>query len=352
MEAVDRLPLSTRRILAIRLRRLGDTLLTTPVLRALRVALPAAEIDVLVQPEFDAALRGNAHIDRLVPAHGGLRAWVEWAAACRRRRYDAVFDLQASSRTAAWAFATLAPVRVGWRKRWVRDAFYTHLVDGWDDPVYFARKALRVAAAVGVPAADGVRLALPVTDDDRVWAAGVMAGARLRSERPVVAMSVVAKAPRKRWPDRYFAALADELAERDRAQVVLTNGPGQIEQVRGVVEKMRSAPALWDYGPTTLAQLGALYELCDLWIGNDGGPKHIAAAVGCPTVTVIKRGDHLVWVDSDDPRQAALFPAAPADPQDLAAVRVDAVVEAAHALLDRRAHPRPLSRDSAGGGIG
>lgn len=340
MTALVSLPPSTRRILVIRLRRLGDTLLVTPALRALRAALPAAEIDVLVQPEFDAALRGNPNVAQLVAAHRGVRAWVRWARQCRLRRYDVVLDLQASSRTAALALGTGAPVRVGWRKRWVRDVFYTHLVEGWDEPVYFARKALRVVEAAGVAPVDGVRLDLAVTDADRAWAAGVVAGAKLRPARPVVAVSVVAKAPRKQWPGEGCAALADELIERDGAQVVFTNGPGQIEQVRAIVAQMRHAPALWDYGATTLSQLGALYECCDLWVGNDGGPKHVATAVGCPTVTVIKRGDHLVWIDADDPDQVALFPAAPAGEQDLAAVSVETVAAAARALLDGRARRR------------
>jgi len=333
MSPLVRLPPSVRRILVIRLRRLGDTLLVTPVLRALRGAYPEAEIDVLVQPEFDAALRGNPHVHGLVAARSGARAWVEWARACRQRPYDAVLDLQASSRTTMFALGTRAPVRVGWRKRWIRDVAYTHLVDGWDDAIYFARKAMRVAEAVGAPAVDGMQLDLAVTGADRAWAAGVVAGAKLQPGRPVVAVSVVAKAPRKQWPGPCCAALADELIERDGAQVMFTNGPGQIEQVRAIVGQMRHVPALWDYGPTTLTQLGALYERCTLWVGNDGGPKHLATAVRCPTVTVIKRGDHLVWVDAEDPQQVALFPAAPADPQDLGAVAVETVVEAARRLL-------------------
>jgi ADP-heptose:LPS heptosyltransferase len=152
----------------------------------------------------------------------------------------------------------------------------------------------------------------------------------------VVAVSVVAKAPRKQWPGPYCAALADELTERAGAQVVFTNGPGQIEQVRAIVGQMRYPPALWDYGPTTLTQLGALDERCDVWVGNDGGPKHVATAVGCPTVTVIKRGDHLVWVDGEDPEQVALFPSAPADAQDLRAVPVETVADAVRGLVARR----------------
>jgi ADP-heptose:LPS heptosyltransferase len=65
-------------------------------------------------------------------------------------------------------------------------------------------------------------------------------------------------------------------------------------------------PAVWQYGSTTVHELAALYQRCALWLGNDGGPKHLATAVGTPTVTVYRRKLGSVWSDPHDPRQIAI----------------------------------------------
>src|SRR5690606_7346505 len=70
-----------------------------------------------------------------------------------------------------------------------------------------------------------------------------------------------------------------------------------LDQVRDVAERMRHPP-VWRYGPTTIEEAGALVERCVFWTGNDGGAKHIAAAVGSPTLTVIRWRIGPVWTDA------------------------------------------------------
>jgi heptosyltransferase-3 len=293
------------RILVIRLRRLGDTLLTTPAIRAIRKAYPQCQLDVAVAAGFESALHANPDIDRVLVVRRGRRA-VAPLLAVSRARYDMVLDVQSSMRSALLALVSRAPMRVGWRKHRVRDQVYTHLVSGWDERAYFARKMLRAAAAIGVPPSADVRPQLAVREADQEHAAKLCAAVEMTARHPVVALSVVANAPSKQWPPERFAALADQLVETHFAQVILTHGPGQLEQVRSVVACMRRPPALWNYGDTTLSELAALYQRCDLWIGNDGGPKHVATAVGCPTVTIIHARDVPVWIDSEDARQVAV----------------------------------------------
>jgi heptosyltransferase-3 len=315
------------RILVIRLRRLGDTLLVTPTLRAIRQTHPSCLLDMVVSSGFHHALVGNPRLDRLYVAGGGLRSWLAFRRACRQRRYDVVLDLQSSSRSIWFTFASRAPMRVGWRKQWVRDRFYTTLVRGWNDAVYGPRKSLRFAQAIGVPVPADVRPELGLTDADRACARRLFAESHLTSDKPVIALSVVATDSDKQWPAAHYAALADRLIESDQAQIVLTHGPGEIEQVRAVVNRMRERPALWDYPDTTVTELGAIFERCDLWIGNDGGPKHVATAVACPTLTIIRTGEEPYWTNPDDPKETVISATA------AEGVRLDALsVERVYAL--------------------
>ena len=327
---------SSPRILVIRLRRLGDLLLITPTLRAIRLAHPAARLDVLVSAGFEGVLNGNPRINEVLVLGPGLHAWMRVFATCHQRCYDLVLDLQSSPRSLPFVLLSGAAVRVGWKKRWVRDWAYTHLVPGWNDPVYVARNTLRVAAAIGTPPPPDLRLELAVSAADRVRAAAVFERAGIDPARPIVALSVVAQVPRKVWPLERYAVLADRLIVSWGAQIVLSSGAGELAQVQRVVDRMRERPALWNYGPTTIQELGAIYERCHLWIGNDGGPKHVATAVGCPTLVVIKPGDDRFWTDcGESPMQLAVQPLPEAGPEALpSAISVEQVERIASRCLD------------------
>jgi heptosyltransferase-3 len=324
------------RILVIRLRRLGDLLLITPTLRAIRLAYPCARIDVLVSAGFHHAVVGNRRIDQLLVLGRGVDSWTRMATTCHRRHYDIVLDLQSSPRSVPFVLLSGAPLRVGWKKRWTRDWVYNRLVPGWNAPVYIAQNTLRAAAAIGVPPPPDVRLELAVSAADRLRAAALCARAGIDLGRPLIAMSVVAQVARKAWPLERYARLADWLIRSHDAQIVLSSGSGELPQVQAVVNHMHERPALWNYGPTTVQGLGAIYERCALWIGNDGGPQHIATAVGCPTVVIIKRGDDRYWTDREEHDGCFALAVVPdGDSDSLASVPLEQVLQVAGRCLVR-----------------
>ncbi len=308
------------RVLILRLRRLGDILRVTPVLRALRLARPQARIDVMVAQGFEGAVAGNPHIDAVLIAKPGIRAWAELAWHCRRQQYDMVLDLQSSTRTLPYVVATGAACRIGWSKRWLRDRVYTQLIPGWDDPVYFASSAMRFVEAIGLTASTDLRLELAVSQVDRDWAAGLWMLGGEETRAPRIALSVAARDAGRQWPLQAFAELANRLVDEVSVQLVLAHAPGETAQIHAFAALLRGNPRTVVTGD--LSQLAAVYECCDLWIGNDGGPKHVATAVACPTVTLVRRSDRPIAVDASDPCQVAVAP--PQDGVDsLAAIPID-----------------------------
>jgi len=320
-------------LLVIRLRRLGDILRITPLLRELRAAVPHGQIDVMVSEGFEAALAANPHVDRILVVRSGLVSLVSQAWFCRRQRYDAVLDLQSSPRTIPYVVATRAARRIGWKKRWLRDLAYSKALPGWDDSLYFAANALRFGEALGLPASQDLHLDLTLSPQDRDWAASKFATAGLDHQRPRVAFSIVARDPGRRWDPAAFARLADRLVADSSIQLVLAHSPGEEKEVRTFATSLRTHPILLDATTISLAQLGAIYERCTLWVGNDGGPKHVATAVRCPTVTLVRRSDRDIAVDRDDPSQTAVVPPVDDASASLTAITVDQVYAAVRARL-------------------
>ena len=138
--------------------------------------------------------------------------------------------------------------------------------------------ALLEALAPGVAAELGPAQ-YAVQPEDRAWAAERLG----QIGRPLVAIHPGAGAPVKQWPVANWAAVGQSLAEAKHASIVLTGGPGERSLTAGIAGGMQ-APALDLAGQTTLGQLAAIYERCDLVLGSDSGPLHLAVAVDAATV--------------------------------------------------------------------
>jgi ADP-heptose:LPS heptosyltransferase len=116
----------------------------------------------------------------------------------------------------------------------------------------------------------------------------------LSARRPLIGIHAGAHAPARRWPAERFAVVADHLAQRFGAQIMLTGGPGEEEIAQAVAERM-AAPALNLAGRTSLGALGALIAALDLYVTNDSGPAHLAYAALTPSVTIFGPGDLERW---------------------------------------------------------
>ncbi|MBI5060298.1 glycosyltransferase family 9 protein [candidate division KSB1 bacterium] len=300
-----RITAEPRRILFIQLRRIGDTLLGTPAIRALHTRFPRAQLDFIAEQPADEVLSGHPHIARLLvaPRHG-LRETVEFVRLMRRERYDWTIDFLSNPRSAQFAFLSGAAVRVGlnrFGRRWA----YTHRVmeEPRDADLYAVDLRLEILRQLGVPSAGRE---LEMFADQAAPDATRQAAAALRNlPRPRVAVAVGGANPAKRYPAELCAAVIDQL-QRHGCSCLLTSGPGEAiygEQVQSVLPTR--IPQLID---ARVPLLAALYRDVDLYLGPDSSPKHVAVACGIPTVTLFGPGNPLNWNDSTSPRQIVLTP--------------------------------------------
>jgi ADP-heptose:LPS heptosyltransferase len=291
-------------LLLIQPRWMGDVLLCTPAVRAARRALPHARIDFLTEAAGAAVLGGNDELDDILlapPAESRFRLIRD----VRRSRYDAVVDFRSTGSTALVTLVSGARVRVGLHGRGLRNAAYTDLLPKDKGPVYMARQKLAMLEPLGINVASAdIELGIAIGEHERQRAAEIWRACGFHDDTVVVAISAVSRVAAKQWGSRRWAAVADHVAGLG-ARILLTSGPGERGEAAATAALMRSA-AVWDYGATTLRELAALYRRCRFWLGNDGGPKHIAAAAGIPTVTVFRDAIGAVWT-ADEPCGRHIF---------------------------------------------
>ncbi len=273
--------MSEARILALRPRALGDLVLITPALRALKKAWPHAELDVVVETRYGETFEGHPHVDRVWPLERSTAATLGLARRLRARGYRIAVDFFGNPRSAALTRLSGAALRVGFALRGRSYAYHRgvprHVPPAWGEREYAAMAHLRLAAAAGAPS-DDWRPEIRVSDAARERAAGWFR--RWGIAGRVIGLVAAGSWPTKTWPAGFAALLARGLLAR--GQVLLLAGPGEEDLDRRLVALVPGLRVLPRCGVQDLA---ATIERLDLVVGTDAGPKHLAVALGVPTFT-------------------------------------------------------------------
>jgi heptosyltransferase III len=269
------------RILVVALRRLGDVLLTTPLIRSLRRAWPDATIEVLVFADTAGILDGNPDIDRVIamparPTPGQSLA----CAAGLLKRYHLAVSTQSGDRPTAFALlAGRTHVGPTWPGNRIKRFLLGRSVPAGGD-VHRVEEMLRIADALGIARVGEV--VAPAGASPPITADGA----------PYAVMHAAPKFRYKQWTRDGWRALADALTQRGLA-VVATGGPDE----RGYLDDLwRDSPAIHRLdGRLTWPELAALLARASVYVGCDTSVTHLAAASGCPTVALFGPTDPRLW---------------------------------------------------------
>jgi len=277
------------RVLVVGVNWLGDAIMSMPALQALRARAPAAHIALLSKPPLLPLWRMHTAPDALLPLITGWRGLRQTVAAVRAGRFATAWVLPNSYRAALIPWLAGVPERRGYAGQPGRRALLTAVAAPAVDDAHRhqAWEYLHLLAAGGqgiLPAA------LPPPQLNIPAGAAVTAQQRLSGlSRPRIALLPgAARGPSKRWP--HFAALGRLLQERLRAAVLLLGAAGEAaacaELASAIGGGVRNLA-----GQTSLPELAAMLQACELVIGNDSGGIHLAAAVGAPVVALFGSTD-------------------------------------------------------------
>ena len=305
-------------ILVVKLATIGDLLLATPALRALRETYPQAQIDLLVTPASAGLLNGWEVIDRVIVLDKYLFDYPQqllrhpsnllrlrplWRE-LRGGHYDAVLLMHHLTlffgrlKHQVLMRATGAKWRVGLDNGhgWFLNV---RVKDRGFGAMHEADYNLKLAEAVGASTSDK-RLAMPLGEDERRQARLLVYG---EAEPESIARPIIAMHPgsggystARRWAPERFAQLADSLYACVGGQLILIGGPEEAELHSRILGMMQSGmPARSFAGKGNIKVAAAVLELADLFIGNDAGPMHLATAVGTPTVAIFGLTNSRAW---------------------------------------------------------
>ena len=282
-----------KNILVVKLSAIGDVIHALPVSYALKEAFPDARVTWVVEPPAYPLLVNNPYIDDIIlfekkkfkSLGGFLQNIGPFKARLQQTHYDAALDLQGLFKSAAIAWLSGAPVRLGTCNMRECSDKVSRPVIGPHAQGHIVERYLDVARELGCPV-HKVVFPMEISDRDADLAARIMQQAGARMENPYVVLAVGANWPNKRWPTKYFAELSDWLYEKKIIPVII--GGGVVDsQLAAEIDTAAESPPVNLVGKTTLKQLAYILKNARLTLGGDTGPVHLSAGLGSPTVMVM-----------------------------------------------------------------
>ena len=265
-----------KRILVFSFSFIGDAVLSTAVIQPLRSHFPNSHITFLVGPSAFDLLSNEPQLDATLiydnrEEHSGLKGRLKLIRVLRREKFDLVVNL--------------------------RDSFVARCIgaEHWglvrgDRERHAVTRYLEVLSRHGVDVTNALPH-LQLTETEQITAHRFLTEASVTSERLLIGIHPGGNWKYKLWNAEKYAQLASTLCQEQNASILLFAGPNERKLQSQVASMMDTVPILVE--TENLREVAALIAACDVYIGNDTGPMHIAAAVGTPVVTLFGSTNHV-----------------------------------------------------------
>ena len=304
------------RVLVIRFKMIGDVLLTSVVAQSLRASFPTAQIDCLTYSESAALFEYQSPYDNVVALTPEQRSnpfryfSIVWSLS--RHSYDVIIDAAGTTKSSfvSW-LSPRALFRISRYKRGQGWA-YTHQLNAEQLPENKLAERLALLQPLkqsGYAISDVTAPVINLKSQEKFDAKEKLEQAGVDLTKPVFGFAIGSRAAHKSWPQERIQKVLQEVLVKYDAQVILLAGLEHERQAASALRALfdRHAPIFTDVETHSLRELIAQISCCSLFVGNEGGPRHMAAAVGLPTVAVVSpSAAKAEWLGADTPNHIAI----------------------------------------------
>lgn len=279
------------KILIIRTDRLGDVILSTPVIRNLRLAFPNAYIAFLCRPYTKEVLAGNPYLDEVIvydkyDKQRSLFSSLRFCFYLRKNKFDWAIILHPTNRAHLLTFFAGIPFRAGWDKKmgFLLSKKIPHYKQKGEK--HELEYTLDILRALEIPVKDK-SLYFPLKKDKEALVEKLLIEHGLEKDDVFLVFHPSASCVSKRWPVNYFSSLVKLFKKEGISKIVVVTSRQETVNAGGLI---KDHPDLIDLrGKLDISGLGALIKRAALFVSNDSGPVHIAASLGVPVISIFGR---------------------------------------------------------------
>jgi lipopolysaccharide heptosyltransferase II len=283
-----------RRILISRLKFIGDIVLTTPLIQALREEYPDTYLAYLGDRNAVSLLDNNPYLNEIIPYDFSVPSIIEQTRIImklRKQKFDVFVDLFSNPRSALLARFSGSPVRIGkdvpGRGRW-----YTHRVSDDGNPKTAIEFHYEYLKPLNIKKKHW-RTEIFLKEEEWLSAERILNKNGLDTKKPIIGLHPGATWPSKLWPAQKFALLANRLKNELGLQVIFTQGYGEENIFTDIKKSVHPSVKILEVLP--LRELAAVLSRFSVYVSNDCGPMHISVAVGTKTIGIFGPGQEDIW---------------------------------------------------------
>ncbi|MFH1455959.1 MAG: glycosyltransferase family 9 protein [archaeon] len=283
-----------RNILMLKFWGFGNIIMATPTIRAVKKKYPFAKITFVTLSKNKNILEKNLDVDEIIyfqveNLSQVVKDVLNLMLTFRKNKYDLILDLEQFARTSSiLAYLSGTKKRVGFTTQGQGRGFMYPIKVVYNNDQHMVKTFTDIAKAVGANPDNYDLTKLDYSKEDEEYVNDYWDMVGVTKNDFIIGMHVSSgeNVTARRWPKQNFAKLADEFIKTYKAKIVLTGAPSEKDAVQEVIDMIKNkGNVVNSTGKVNLSQLAALIDRCDVFVSNDTGPMHMAAAVSTPTLS-------------------------------------------------------------------
>jgi lipopolysaccharide heptosyltransferase II len=277
---------SLNRILFIRLRRIGDIVMTTPALTAVKTSIPDAKISYLIEAPYRTLLEGHPCINDLIVIPEGLRTkdFISFLREMRKHTFDAVLDLHGGPKAFWICLFTRSKIKIGYKVKYKSFIYDISVPRSYGNTkIHSVENHINLVKALGIQVPEIPLLSLPQADPSEKERVAKLLSSFNQPKNKVIVLHIGAGNRFRDWGQDNLIHLIDLFAQNPQICFILIGSHEDTER-QAEIKKKVSVPVLPLSGKLNFRELKEIIQCSSLFIGPDSGPMHIAAATATPIV--------------------------------------------------------------------
>lgn len=304
------------KILVVRFKQIGDAILSSVICNSLKKSFPDAQVDYVLYDYVAPLFKGHPYIDNILEISKEEAKnpflYLKRVYEITRTKYDIIIDVMGTPKSEFFTLFSLGTKyrigRVGKKKRFLRGSTFNRYIlepEGPHDECYKALLTLKPLEEDGYKIIYDDKMVIGVTEEERNNLKIRMEESGVDFSKPVYVFAVNSRREHKIYPVEDMKKVVEGVLEKYSAQVVLFYSPEEKGFVKEFHTMLENNPRVFSNIETkSIKELAALIKNCDMFIGNEGGPRHLAQGVGTPSLSIWRHGGGRdTWIPKDEKHQ-------------------------------------------------
>lgn len=305
------------KILVVRFKQIGDSILASPICNSLKKSFPESQIDYVVYEHITPLFEKHKYIDNVISItkeeQKNIFKYIKKVKKITKNKYDIIIDIMSTPKSELFTlFSLKSKYRIGRFKKW-RGYSYTHKIKEPKDAIDKVDKFLKMLKPLekDYNIIYDSSYSITITEEEKNYLRNKMINAGVNFSKPIFICAINSRVERKVYPIDKMIAVIENVINNFNSQIIFFYSPNEKDFALKVHEKLNNSPYIFTNIETkSIRELAMLISNCDMFFGNEGGPRHLAQSLDIPSFSIFcKHSSKKEWLSNSNEFHQGVEPA-------------------------------------------